>query len=66
MIPNATRTLVFAAAFLLHAALTPPLAAAPAVAGLGKSEACLNCREQGSPGLVAHWRDSVQARAQVG
>ena len=66
MMPDAKRTLVLAAAFLFPAALTPPLAAAPAIAGLGKSEACLTCHEQGSPGLVAHWRDSAHARAEGG
>jgi hypothetical protein len=66
MNPDTTRTLVLAAALLLPTALTPPLAAAPAVAGLGESEACLTCHEQGSPGLVAHWRDSGHARAKVG
>jgi hypothetical protein len=39
MNPDTTRTLVLAAAFLLPAALTPPLAGAPAVADLAKSEA---------------------------
>lgn len=66
MMPDAKRTIVLALTLMFPAAFTPLYAAVPAGAGLAKSEACLTCHEQGSPGLVAHWQGSAHARAQVG
>jgi len=59
------------AALLLSASLLATVALAkapekPAGAGLAKSEACLTCHEQGSPGIVDHWKGSGHAKAGIG
>jgi hypothetical protein len=48
--------------FLAAGALAQP----PAAAGLAKSEACVTCHTEGSPGLVSHWMDSGHMKAGVG
>ncbi len=66
MTPATRRSLVLTAAFLVPSTLAPASGTVPPGAGLARSEPCLTCHEQGSPGLVAQWRDSGHARAQVG
>lgn len=64
MSPEKTRSLVVAIVVVAGAFLAARAPAAPA--GLARSEPCLTCHEQGSPGLVSHWKGSGHARAGVG
>jgi hydroxylamine dehydrogenase len=64
MTPSSSRSALLLTVALL--AVSSAAAAAPAATGLARSEPCLTCHEQGSPGLVSHWKGSAHARAQVG
>lgn len=61
---KSARSLVALTAILAGCGLAATALAAPA--GLARSEACLTCHEQGSPGLVSHWKGSGHAKAGVG